>query len=107
MGFTTIATALGAIFIFVQCMPPRALWEKVPGSKCWDPQIESDYQIFNASTNLSRAVASSRTNVSINLGWNCLMGLALALLPITIIYKLKMRMRNKISLCAILGLGVL
>lgn len=49
MAFTAISTTLGALFLWVQCNPPRALWEEVPGSKCWDPQVNTDYQIANGS----------------------------------------------------------
>ncbi len=44
-----IINALCSIFSFVQCDPPRALWEKVPGAKCWDPRSQSDYSIFTSS----------------------------------------------------------
>lgn len=45
---TLIFTILAALFAFVQCDPPRALWEKVPGAKCWDPKINTDWSIFSA-----------------------------------------------------------
>lgn len=50
---TIIITFLAVLFTLIQCNPPRALWEKVPGSRCWNPQINSAYQIFSSSTRSS------------------------------------------------------
>lgn len=53
-----------SITTFVQCDPPRALWEFVPGAKCWDPKIQSDIAVFTGcrySTHLSI--------ISIDLSW--------------------------------------
>lgn len=44
--------ALASILTFVQCSPPRALWEgpqNVPGAKCWNPKSQSDFAIFTGS----------------------------------------------------------
>lgn len=40
-------------------------------------------------------------------GYSAFMDLFLALLPITVISKLKMKQSKKIALCVLLGLGVL
>lgn len=38
-------TIVSCTVIFVQCSPPRALWEKVPGAKCWDPKVSTTVTI--------------------------------------------------------------
>lgn len=49
MVLVFIFNSLAAIFSFVQCSPPRALWEKVPDAKCWDPRSQSAFSVFSAS----------------------------------------------------------
>lgn len=58
---TLIFTILAALFAFVQCDPPRALWEKVPGAKCWDPKINTDWSIFTACQRALGAINDLRT----------------------------------------------
>ena len=48
---TFIIGVLACILTFVQCNPPRALWEapsQVPGAKCWNPKHQADYAIFSS-----------------------------------------------------------
>lgn len=49
IGITIVATVISILSLFVQCNPPRALWEEVPGAKCWNAKVNSDIQIINAS----------------------------------------------------------
>jgi len=36
------------LFVFIQCNPARALWNKVPGAKCWSPNIATNVSIAQA-----------------------------------------------------------
>ena len=63
IGLTFIIGTLASILTFVQCNPPRALWEgpqNVTGAKCWNPKSQSDFAIFTGSrfeiTNFSLAI---------------------------------------------------
>ena len=49
LTFTVLISASCCIINFVQCDPPRALWEQVPGSSCWDPSKQLDYSLFISS----------------------------------------------------------
>ena len=79
---------LASILSFVQCNPPRALWEAVPGATCWDPSIQADYATFGSA-------------------YSAFADFFLALLPITILWNLKMSPLKKFSLCILLSVGVL
>lgn len=86
---TFVICAIASILTFVQCDPPRVLWEfGVKRAKCWDPRVQSDYAIFSAC-------------------WNSFIDIGLALLPIPIISKLQMRLKKKLRIFGLLGLGVL
>lgn len=84
-----LVSATASILAFVQCDPPKALWEfGVKGAKCWDPRVQIDYAIFSAC-------------------WNSFIDISLALLPIPIIWKLQLRVKKKLGICGLLGLGIL
>ena len=42
-----------------------------------------------------------------SLGWNAAVDFILAILPVTIIYKIKISMNKKIGICTLLSLGLL
>ena len=41
-----IFSVVTSIITFTQCDPPRALWEKVPGSHCANPHIQTNLSVF-------------------------------------------------------------
>jgi len=45
LGLFTLMACLCVVFTYVQCNPPRALWEKIPDAKCWDPKSQSSFSI--------------------------------------------------------------
>lgn len=111
MSITVIAAIVAILILFVQCSPPRALWDAVPGAKCWDASVSSDIQIMYASmypeASRSKSIALGRANGFVSIGWNAFFDLALALMPITIVWNLHMKLKKKVGLCVVLGLGVL
>ena len=62
IGVSIVCTTLAVIFLFVQCSPPKALWEEVEGAQCWNPKVVSNYQIANASRSYSSAGSWSRAD---------------------------------------------
>ncbi|KAI1345328.1 integral membrane protein [Xylaria sp. FL0043] len=83
-----IINSLGVLFTFVQCNPARALWTPGLKAKCWDPQVQTDFNYFLAA-------------------WNIAADIVLALLPTTFISKLNLHRRKKIAVCVLLGLGLI
>lgn len=45
---TFIVNSLNCIINFVQCDPPRALWENKIPAHCWDPKVQVGYDIFTS-----------------------------------------------------------
>ncbi|KAF2236998.1 hypothetical protein EV356DRAFT_530507 [Viridothelium virens] len=87
-AFTAAVSTIAITLTFAQCSPSRALWNPtLPGAHCWDPRVNTDFSIFTAA-------------------WNAFFDLALALMPITIIWNLQMKLERKVALCTVLGLGV-
>ncbi|KAI9882289.1 MAG: hypothetical protein M1823_005967 [Watsoniomyces obsoletus] len=85
-----VVAAVGSVLTFVQCKPSRALWTpSLAGTaKCWNPAVQTRYAVFNGS-------------------FNGVVDVVLAILPITIFYKLNMSLRKRVGLCALLGTGLL
>lgn len=48
-----IINSLGCIFTFVQCDPPRALWNPTIKANCWDPSVQQNYNYFLAGESLA------------------------------------------------------
>lgn len=46
--FIYVISIVTCVILFVQCNPSRALWENVPGARCWDPKISADISIFHS-----------------------------------------------------------
>jgi hypothetical protein len=88
MVLFTLTMVVASILTFVQCDPPRALWEPVPGAKCWDPSIQAGYATFGGS-------------------YSAFLDFALALLPLTILRGLKLSLRKKMAIAMLLGAGIL
>lgn len=77
-----------SITTFAQCDPPRALWEDVPGAKCWDASVQAGIATFGGA-------------------FSAFMDFALALLPLTLIRGLTMSRKQKAALTVLLGAGIL
>lgn len=80
-----------------------------PGIKVLGPQCRDRLgYLYRKSVCDSLQVLPLRTNRPTHSpGWNCFFDLALALLPITIVWDLQMQLKKKAALCSILGLGIL
>ena len=107
MASVFIINGLGCILSFVQCNPPRALWtpDIIKPGTCWDPKVQSGYAMF-LSSECANAEPGWKvlTRVSV---WNILVDVVLALLPATIFWNLKLSVYKRLSLCALLGIGLL
>ncbi|KAI9674002.1 MAG: hypothetical protein M1822_009579 [Bathelium mastoideum] len=84
----TIFMALAAIFSFVQCDPPQALWEDMPNTKCWNPKVQANWAIAGSA-------------------YGAFLDFLLVLMPVTIVWNLQLSLKRKSALCILLGLGVL
>ncbi|ESZ98102.1 hypothetical protein SBOR_1481 [Sclerotinia borealis F-4128] len=88
MGLTALINSLDCIFTYVQCSPPRALWDPSIAHTCWDPNVQSRFAMFTAAE-------------------NCLADIVLALVPASVIMNLNMEMKKRINLTILLGLGLI
>lgn len=88
MVLFTLTMVIASITTFAQCDPPRALWEVVPGAKCWDASVQAGIATFGGA-------------------FSAFMDFALALLPLTLIRGLTMSRKKKGALTILLGAGVL
>ncbi|KAF2278355.1 uncharacterized protein EI97DRAFT_373146 [Westerdykella ornata] len=89
-ALTAINTILMIIFTFVQCKNPAALWDSEikKTTECWDPKIQSSFSIYGASM-------------------HAVVDFFLALVPVTLVWRLKTDLRKRVALCALLGCGCL
>ncbi|KAI0383700.1 integral membrane protein [Hypomontagnella monticulosa] len=75
------------ILILAQCQPVQLLWDKRLEGTCWDLKAQEYFGYFQGAV-------SSATD------------LILAILPATIVWNLKMRLAQKVTVAVLMGLGV-
>ncbi|KAL8745454.1 MAG: hypothetical protein Q9184_007872 [Pyrenodesmia sp. 2 TL-2023] len=93
ISISVFLTALPAVIVlFAQCQPARALWTpsmiKDGTGHCGNPIPPNNYAIVIA-------------------GYFAFLDFALAIIPVDIIWKLKMARKKKLWLCVLLGMGIL
>ena len=113
LGSFVICT-VAVILTFAQCRPVTALWDPelvVMGkATCWPPQRQIRFSIFagSMSDSINCVIPVLLLLTQLNLvGYLAFLDLALALLPITIMWNLQLSRKKKVGICAIMGLGVL
>ncbi|KAL9055446.1 MAG: hypothetical protein Q9162_003544 [Coniocarpon cinnabarinum] len=88
LATTNLANNIILVFlIFFQCSPPQALWDKSIQGTCSLSDVNLYYGIAGGA-------------------WNAATDLVLAVYPISIIYRLQMRLRLKLGLCILMGIGL-
>ncbi|MCJ1249123.1 hypothetical protein MMC30_006346 [Trapelia coarctata] len=83
-----LGSIVSCVITLVQCSPVQALWETGRGSHCWDPKIAADVGIFLTA-------------------YSAFIDFSLALIPVTILWSLKVSPKKKLGLSLLLSLGVL
>jgi hypothetical protein len=81
-----VTFAMVSIFIiFLQCKPTPALWDPSISGKCWNPDVFNDYSYW---------VSAYTTFTDI----------VLAVVPISVFWKLQMPFSTKLGVCIMMGL---
>ncbi|KAF2458075.1 hypothetical protein BDY21DRAFT_320566 [Lineolata rhizophorae] len=104
-----IVNSLCCVFTFVQCNPVEGLWDPKVPANCWKPDSQAAFAMFSGGEHRNINFTSLQ-NITANLdnsAWNVALDVIFALFPIAIVYKVKISLRQKLGLCAILGLGLL
>lgn len=108
MAIFTVMATLCIIFTYAQCNPPRALWEPVPGAKCWNPDSQANFSIATTGENISRHIDCRRTcPLTSDIAFGALFDYELSLFPLIILWGLKMPLKRKIGLYVLLSFSVL
>lgn len=105
---------IAIVLTFVQCRPVAALWNPDLVTKgkatCWPPRRQTDFSIFAGSMSdvFYRVIMLFLLLTQLNVaGYLAFLDIALALLPITIMWNLQLSLKKKVGICALMGLGVL
>ncbi|KAL3429517.1 hypothetical protein BDV09DRAFT_190045 [Aspergillus tetrazonus] len=90
MSIMQVVFAMVSIFlVFLQCKPTAALWDHtITDATCWDQAVFYDFSYW----------VSAYTTMT---------DIILALVPITVFWKLQMRQSTKIGVCIMMGLTLL
>ncbi|KIW01184.1 uncharacterized protein PV09_07466 [Verruconis gallopava] len=80
---------IAVVLIFMQCTPRSMLWNPyTPGGKCWSPHIFDDFNYFVS-------------------GYTTVTDIVLAVVPVSVFWKLQMPLSTKVGICIMMGLTLL
>ena len=86
MVILQVLFAMVSIFvIFLQCKPTQALWDPSVQGTCWNPKVFNDYSYFVS-------------------GYTTITDIVLAVVPISVFWKLQMPFSTKLGVCIMMGL---
>ncbi|KAL4949631.1 hypothetical protein BDW69DRAFT_173915, partial [Aspergillus filifer] len=83
-----IFAIISVILIFAQCKPTAALWDHTIQGQCWPQHIFYDFMYWTSA-------------------YTTMTDIILAIVPITVFWKLQMRRSTKIGVCIMMGLTLL
>src|SRR4051812_3838054 len=83
-----IIAMISVLIVFFQCSPTAALWNPMINGKCWKPSVLNDFSYF----------LSAYTTVT---------DFVLAIVPISIFWRLQLKTSTKIGICIMVGLTML
>jgi hypothetical protein len=81
---------ISAVLVFVQCKPTAILWDPrlLSEGSCWSPDIFDDFTYW----------VSAYTTIT---------DIILAIVPVTVFWKLQMRTSTKVAVCIMMSLTLL
>ena len=89
MSVLQVVIAMISIFVvFFQCDPPRMLWDPTIGGTCWSPDVFDGYQYFVSA-------------------YTTLTDIILAIVPVSVFWKLQMPLSTKVNVCIMMSLTLL
>ena len=103
--FVFVFDCVNVVLTFVQCSPPRALWEPEIEHTCWDVSVQTN--IAYGGTGEESSSIYKRIGADGTLAFNIFVDALLAVLPSSIIWTLNLPIRKRVELCILLGLGLL
>ena len=96
-----------ATLIMAQCRPVQALWNREIEDNCLSPRVQEYYSFFQGCRSRYRPADCRDTFILIRPAVNIITDFTLAVFPATFIWQLNMKLRKKIGLTLVLGLGIL
>ena len=109
MAYATIVVIPTFIILLAHCQPIQKQWDPHSPGTCWPPVILSrtsyayggKYQYPLNSFTLDFSAKASPSAASVTCDW------ILATLPIVFLWNLQMKVRVKMGICALMGMGYL
>ncbi|KAH8590786.1 hypothetical protein B0O99DRAFT_579764 [Bisporella sp. PMI_857] len=87
IGGLALTNGVPEFVLLAECRPFKAYWEPKSG-KCWDARVRI-YSIY------------------IQVGYSVITDLICSLMPVFVVYNLKIPIREKILICSLMGLGLI
>ena len=108
IGFLVVSSIPLIIVVLAQCQPLRKLWYPQTPGRCWDPSIEVKTSYYQGSRHWSLVVENrSWFDANEDKAISAICDFTLSTLPIFCLWNIQIRMRAKIGICMLMGMGFL
>ena len=109
VGLQILTNSILIIILFVQCPGhASAIWNQNGKDKCWDVRIQAYYGYYQGCTSFhSLPWSTIETNHRLQTALNSATDLYLAVFSTYIFWNLNLKLRVKLGLVVLLGLGIL
>ena len=109
VGLQIVVNCIFIIIIFVQCPGhTSAIWDHTGKAKCWDAHVQAYYGYFQGGRNDLQYITLQRTDRRTSqIAFNSATDLYLAVFSTCVFWNLNLKVRVKIGLVALLGMGIL
>jgi hypothetical protein len=101
-----LTNLLPIIVLLAQCNPPSKYWSPSTNGKCWPTQVRI-YSIYLQVGEWQHKVCHCDPSTDRKTAYSVITDLICALLPIVVLWKVKITLKTKIGVCFLMSLGLI
>jgi len=101
-----LTTLLPIVVLLAECDPPKKYWKPATPGRCWPTKIRI-YSIYLQVGTSRELRAHDRCNSNQEVAYSVITDLVCALLPIAVLWKIKISMKTKLAVCGLMSLGLI
>jgi hypothetical protein len=94
------------IILLAQCNPIEKSWKTIPNGRCWPTKVRI-YSIYVQVGTLSERIMVLLTSRWLATAYSVITDFICALLPVAVLWKVKITMKTKIGVCFLMSLGLI
>lgn len=105
MGGLVVTNLVPIVVILAECNPPMKYWKPSISGRCWPTKIRI-YSIY-FQVGMSLALCSYDPITNVIKAYSVVTDLICALLPIAVLWNVKITLKTKIGVCGLMSMGLI